>query len=74
MATPKVYLEELMERKAALTSQLQLMENHQADPQGNPSFGTHSNHTDTTEESIATVKAQIAELDELISNVGAPRA
>lgn len=74
MTSPKVFLEELLGRRGELYEQLHLMENHLAEPQRSPSFGTLSGSEPTTKQSIARVKSQIAELDELISNVGIPRA
>lgn len=74
MSSPKVFIEDLMARKAGLVEQLRLLENHLADPQRSPSFGTHSNHEPTTKESIGRAKAQIAELDDLIAKVGMPEA
>lgn len=70
MTTPKVHLEELIARKSSLTEQLRLMENHVSSPPRSPSFGTHADHKSTTEESISTVKDQIAELDDIIANFG----
>jgi hypothetical protein len=62
-------LEKYIARRADLSQQLRLMENHLADPKGNPSFGMHEGAEDTTEQNVATVKDQIAELDDLIAKM-----
>lgn len=46
------------------------MENHLADPQRSPSFGTHHNFADTTQANIDDTKRRIAEIEELIEHMG----
>ena len=71
MSSPLVFLEEQVALRASLAEQVKLMENHLADPQRSPSFGTLKNSEPTTVESIATVKAQIEEIDARIERLRA---
>jgi predicted trehalose synthase len=69
MTTPLPFIEEKLAERAQLESQLHMMENHLADPQRSPSFGTHQNYEDTTQANIDDVKRRIAEIDELIERM-----
>ncbi|MEA3061822.1 MAG: hypothetical protein QOJ94_1603 [Sphingomonadales bacterium] len=69
MSSPKVFIEEQLATRANLADQLRLMENHLAQPQQSPSFGTLENSAPTTEEAIARVKAQIADINARIAKM-----
>ena len=73
MASPLTHIEDLMSRREQLVSSVELMENHLADPQRSPKFGMLENSEDVTEERIADLKRQIAEIDALVAKVGMPR-
>lgn len=63
------FIGDLIARRDALRNQLRLMENHVATPPGSPSLSGRDGKIPTTQESIADVKAKLADLDRLILNV-----
>ena len=72
--SPKVYIEERLAQRAELLEQLRQLEDHRPRPEQTPTLGTHMNNVSDIEESIARVKAKIAETDRLIASVGNPDA
>lgn len=74
MATPLVFIEEELRRRAGLVKQLELMENSLADPRRTPAFGTHSNRVSTTQAEVEALRAQIADIDERVERMRAGNA
>jgi hypothetical protein len=69
MSSPKVFIEEQLALRTGLVTQLEQMENHLAEPRRSPSFGTHRNFEQATEQSIEWVKEKIADIDARIARL-----
>ena len=72
MSSPKVYLEELVARKAELSSRLEMMENHLAGRES--PLGSWEDYKDVTERDASNLRAELAHIDEEIERVSSGRS
>ncbi len=69
MSSPMVYIEEQLALRESLARSVELMENHLGDPQRSPRFGMLESSEDVTEERVAELKEQIADIDARIERL-----
>lgn len=69
MTSPKVFIEEQLALRTDMVSRLESMRKHLARPSSEGAVGMGRNYEDVTEEAVANLERQIAELDERVERL-----